>query len=297
MNQPYFVLVLAHSVHGRLRRMHVSHTILYTVLALAMVGGFTVVGFLTSYARMAWKVANYNHLRDEVSTLQQKYQALARTNEQTKEQLATLQMLASEVSSAYGIKERLEGPATISGESRLIPTYQQSLERFDLLRTARLYTPGTRRINRTWQTNIVPSLWPVSGRLLSSFGSRSDPFTGGSAFHSGVDISATTGTPIRSTADGIVRSAEWSGAYGKLIIIDHGGGVETYYAHLSSFDVIPGQEVRRSQIIAKSGGTGRASAPHLHYEVRQGGAPVNPYKYLARSIVLGSSPVQKDLPF
>jgi murein DD-endopeptidase MepM/ murein hydrolase activator NlpD len=246
---------------------------------------------------MAWKVAKLNHLRDEVSTLQQKYQALSRTNEQTKEQLATLQMLASEVTSAYGIKERLEGPPSISGESRLVPTYQQSLERFDLLRTVRLYSAGTRRITRTWQTNIVPSLWPVSGRLLSSFGSRSDPFTGGSSFHSGVDISAGSGTSVHCTADGIVKSAEWSGAYGKLVVIDHGGGVETYYAHLSGFDVIPGQDVRRSQIIGRSGGTGRVTSPHLHYEVRQGGAPVNPYKYLARSLVLGETRVQKDLPF
>jgi murein DD-endopeptidase MepM/ murein hydrolase activator NlpD len=297
MNQPYFVVVLAHSVHGRLRRMHVSHTILYTVLALAIVGGVTVAGFLSSYARMAWKVAKLNNLRDEVSTLQQKYQALSRKNEQTKEQLATLQMLASEVTSAYGIKERLEGPASISSESRLVPTYQQSLERFDLLRTARLYPAGTRRITRTWQMNVVPSLWPVSGRLLSSFGSRSDPFTGGSAFHSGVDITALAGTSVRCTADGIVKSAEWSGAYGKLVVIDHGGGVESYYAHLSAFDVIPGQDVRRSQVIGRSGGTGRVTSPHLHYEVRQGGAPVNPYKYLARSLVLGDTPVQKDLPF
>ena len=297
MNQPYFVLVLAHSVHGRLRRMHVSHTILYTVLALALVGGVTVAGFLTSYARMAWKVAKLNNLRDEVSTLQQKYQALSRTNEETKEQLATLQILASEVTSAYGIKQRLEGPASISNESRLVPTYQQSLERFDYLRTARLYPTGTRRILRTWQMNVIPSVWPVPGRLLSSFGSRSDPFTGGSSFHSGVDITAVKGTPIRCTADGIVKSAEWSGAYGKLVIIDHGGGVETYYAHLSAFEVIPGQDVRRSQVIGRSGGTGRVTSPHLHYEVRQGGAPVNPYKFLARSLVLGDRPVQKDLPF
>ena len=297
MNQPYFVLVLAHSVHGRLRRLHVSHTILYTVLALAIVGGVTVAGFLTSYARMAWKVAKLNNLRDEVSTLQQKYQALSRTNEQTKEQLATLQMLASEVTSAYGIKERLAGPPSISNESRLVPTYQQSLDQFDLLRTARLYSASKNRITRTWQVNIVPSVWPVPGRLLSSFGSRTDPFTGGSSFHSGVDISAGTGTPIRCTADGIVKSAEWSGAYGKLVVIDHGGGVETYYAHLSAFDVIPGQDVRRSQVIGRSGGTGRVTSPHLHYEVRQGGAPVNPYKYLARSLVLGNTPVQKDLPF
>lgn len=297
MNQPYFVLVLAHSVHGRLRRVHLSHTILYTVLAMAGVGMFTTVGFLTSYARMALKVGHYNSLRDEVSSLQQRYQALQRTNEQTKEQLATLQMLASEVSTAYGIKERLEGPATISSESRLVPTYQQSLERFDLLRSAKLYSVGTRRINRMWQQNVVPSLWPVSGRLLSSFGARSDPFTGGSAFHAGVDISAVRGTAVRCTADGIVRSADWSGAYGKLVVIDHGQGVETYYAHLSAFDVIPGQEVRRGQIVGRSGSTGRATSPHLHYEVRQGGAPVNPYKYLARSLVLNGAPVQKDLPF
>lgn len=297
MNQPYFVVVLAHSVHGRLRRMQVSHTVLYTVLALALVGGFSVVGFLTSYARMAWKVANYNSLRDEVSTLQQRYQALSRTNEQTKEQLATLQMLASEVTTAYGIKERLEGPATIAGESRLVPTYQQSLDRFDLLRTARIYSTGTRRINRTWQQNVVPSIWPVNGRLNSSFGSRSDPFTGGSSFHPGVDISASSGTQVRCTADGIVRMAEWSGAYGRLIVVDHGGGLETYYAHLSAFDVIPGQEVRRGQVVGRSGSTGRATSPHLHYEVRQGGAPVNPYKYLARSLAGGSAPVQKDLPF
>jgi murein DD-endopeptidase MepM/ murein hydrolase activator NlpD len=297
MNQPYFVVVLAHSVHGRLRRLHVSHTILYTVLAFALVGCVTTFGFLTSYARMAWKVSNYNTLRDEVSSLQQRYKMLQRNNEQTKEQMATLQLLATEVSAAYGIKERLEGPATIAGESRLVPTFQQSLEQFDLLRTTRLYSAGSRRINRMWQQNVIPSLWPTQGRLLSSFGSRNDPFTGGSSFHSGVDISARAGTPIRVTADGIVKKTEWAGAYGKLIVVDHGAGVETYYAHLNSFDVIPGQDVRRGQVVGRSGGTGRATSPHLHYEVRQGGAPVNPYKYLARSLVLDSTPVQKDLPF
>lgn len=295
MKQPHFVVVIAHSVHGRLRRVHLSHTVLYTVLGLAVVGGFTVAGFLTSYARMAWKVANYNSLRDEVSTLQKRYQDLQRSTEQTKDQLATLQMLASEVSMVYGIKERMDGPRSIAGEGKLMPTFQESIDQFDLLRTTRLYNPGTRRINQLWQQNVVPSIWPTNGRLLSSFGARTDPFTGGSAFHAGVDISCPTGTQIKVAADGIVRSAQWSGAYGKLVVISHGSGLETYYAHLSSFEVIPGQEVRRGQVIARSGSTGRSSAPHLHYEVRQGGAPVNPYKYLAKSLVLGT--VQKDLPF
>ena len=71
-----------------------------------------------------------------------------------------------------------------------------------------------------------------------------------------------------------------SGRYGKLVIIDHGNGLETYYAHLSQFLVVPGQEVRRNEVIALSGGTGRVTGPHLHYEVRVAGTPVNPYRYL-----------------
>ena len=219
MKQPHFVVVIAHSVHGRLRRVHLSHTVLYTVLTLALTGSFTVVGFVSSYARMAWKVTNYNSLRDEVSSLQRRYQDLQRSTEQTKEQLATLQMLASEVSMVYGIKERMDGPQSIAAEGKLMPTFQESIEQYDLLRTARVYNPGTRRINQLWQQNVVPSIWPTNGRLLSSFGSRTDPFTGGSAFHPGVDISCTTGTPIKVAADGIVRSAGWSGGYGKLIVI------------------------------------------------------------------------------
>lgn len=78
-------------------------------------------------------------------------------------------------------------------------------------------------------------------------------------------------------------TAGWAGHYGKLVVIDHANGVQTYYAHLSQFLVVTGQEVRRGQVIALSGSTGRATGPHMHYEVRLAGTPVNPYKYLARS--------------
>lgn len=168
MKQPHFVVVIAHSVHGRLRRVHLSHTVLYTVLGLAAVGCFTVAGFIASYARMAWKVGNYNNLRDEVSSLQRRYQDLQKSSEQTREQLATLQILASEVSTAYGIKERMDGPRSLVGEGKLMPTFQESIEQYDLLRSTRLFNPGTRRINQMWQQNVVPSIWPTNGRLLSS---------------------------------------------------------------------------------------------------------------------------------
>ena len=115
----------------------------------------------------------------------------------------------------------------------------------------------------------------MDGRLLGAFGRRSDPFSGEQAFHTGVDISAPIGTPIRATADGVVSTAEFASRYGRLVMIDH-GGMQTYYGHLSRFDVIAGQEVRRGQIIGALGASGRVSGPHLHYEVRLGGGPVNP---------------------
>jgi murein DD-endopeptidase MepM/ murein hydrolase activator NlpD len=92
----------------------------------------------------------------------------------------------------------------------------------------------------------------------------------------------------------VVSSADYAGGYGRLIVIDH-GAAQTYYGHLSRFDVIPGQEVRRGQIIGASGMSGRVSGPHLHYEVRLGGGPVNPYTFLARSSMARA--VKPDLPF
>jgi murein DD-endopeptidase MepM/ murein hydrolase activator NlpD len=140
-------------------------------------------------------------------------------------------------------------------------------------------------------------MWPVNGRLLSRFGDREDPFSGEQGhFHAGVDISAAMGTPVRAAADGVVYHAEYAGGgYGRLVVVDHGNGIRTWYAHLSRFEVVPGQEVRRGEIIAYSGATGRVTSPHLHFEVRMGGSPVNPYPYLTRSATLQH--VQPDLPF
>jgi murein DD-endopeptidase MepM/ murein hydrolase activator NlpD len=249
---------------------------------------------LSSYIRMTWKVANYNSLRNEVDTLRNRYQDLQREANQKKEQLASLQMLASEVSLAYGIKQKLEGPADIAGEGPLLPTYKESLEEYNFLKSAS-FSKIYRNYPRTWQTNVRPSIWPVAGRLLSTYGGRTDPFSGEGAFHTGVDISAAVGTPIRAAADGIVMHAEWAGAYGKMVVIDHGNGLTTRYAHLSRFDVVPGQEIRRGEIVGASGGTGRVTSPHLHYEVRLGGNPINPYTYLSKSAV--AEVHQKDLPF
>jgi murein DD-endopeptidase MepM/ murein hydrolase activator NlpD len=126
----------------------------------------------------------------------------------------------------------------------------------------------------------TPSIWPVAGYLSSAYGPRRDPFTGGSDFHSGLDISAPRGQPIQATADGTVATASYQGNYGNLIEIDHGFGIATRYGHLSRFAVTRGQRVRRGDIIGYVGSTGRSTSPHLHYEVLVNGRLTNPLRLL-----------------
>jgi len=292
MQQNYFILVLAHSLRGKLRRVRVPLKVVYAVMALALLGCISIFGFISSYARMAWKVANYNALRNEVEALRTRYQRLQKVTNQTNQQMASLEMFANEVSIAYGIEQKLEGPAGISGEGRLLPTYSDSVAAYRVLSS---YHRADNSFARRWHTNVQPSIWPVEGRLMGGFGERTDPFSGEGAMHTGVDISAPPGTPVRTTADGIVTFAGWYSGYGQLVVVDHGGGYETYYAHLSRFTVVDGQEVRRGEQIGAVGSTGRVTAPHLHYEVRIGGNPVNPHQYLARAGVMQM--VKKDFPF
>lgn len=287
MNQPYFILVLAHSLHGRIRRFQIDQKVVLTLLGLAVLGGFTLFGMVSSYLRMAWKVSHYNSLRQETEFLRARYKELLNESNQTNEEVAQLQIFASEVSMAYGIRK--ETPKTVSLETgsdlRLIPTFNETLDQYNLLKSSTLSTMS-RGYSRRWLVNANPAIWPVTGRLMSHFGHRDDPFSGHQSFHAGVDISVPTGTPVRATADGIVKAASYAGAYGKLIVVDHGNGKSTYYAHLSRIDVLPGQEVRLGEIVGASGATGRATAPHLHYEVRIGGSPRNPYPYLAKAPIL-----------
>ena len=296
MKQEYFVVVLAHSLRGRLRRVHIPHTAVYAVLALALVGCFSAFGVVASYARMAWKVANYNALKQEADSLKTRYLNLQKVVSDTNVQMASLQLYAKEVSVAYGIKQKLEGPATIASEGKMVPTFAETLQEYNYLVNADKLSISNRTSRRLMAIKSPPTLWPVVGRLMDGFARRTDPFSGEGAFHKGVDITAPTGTTVRTTADGIVVQAEMvAGGYGRLIIIDHGGGYQTYYAHLSKISVRAGQEVRCGEVIGAVGTSGRVTAPHLHYEVRVGGTPMNPYRFLANSTVYREVP--KDFGF
>ena len=127
----------------------------------------------------------------------------------------------------------------------------------------------------------IPSVHPVANlAFTSNFGIRSDPFRGTAAMHAGVDIPGPIGTPIYATADGVIDRAERSGGYGNLVEINHGKGIQTRYGHLSKILVSDGTHVRRGQLIALMGSTGRSTGSHLHYEVRIDGHAVNPVPFL-----------------
>ncbi|MHB1253625.1 MAG: murein hydrolase activator EnvC family protein [Candidatus Humimicrobiaceae bacterium] len=123
-------------------------------------------------------------------------------------------------------------------------------------------------------------MWPTAGRLISGFGMRRHPIFGGMRMHTGVDLAAPSGTPIFAADGGEVLQASYSGGYGNSILIYHGGGFATFYAHMSGFAVGQGQMVKRGQVIGYVGATGWATGPHLHFEVRINGVAQNPLGYL-----------------
>jgi murein DD-endopeptidase MepM/ murein hydrolase activator NlpD len=125
-----------------------------------------------------------------------------------------------------------------------------------------------------------PTSWPVRGWITSRFGRRHSPFFKGVTFHCGLDIANEEGTSVKAPADGVAVFAGRYGSYGKLIVLDHGYGYSTRYGHLHRPLVKTGQWVHRGQVIGFMGNSGRSSAPHLHFEIRLNGIPVNPLKYL-----------------
>lgn len=298
MNQQCLVVEFAHSMHGRVQRIHITYKSLAYLVGTLGIATLLAFGLFSSYLRMTWQVSHYNELRTDFDHLRARYQELQRVSRQHNEQMASLETLANEVTVAYGLNEPNHPNATkaLAADNSLTPDVKASIEEYNFLKEAS-YSGIYHHYAYQWQSHTTPSLWPVKGVLGSSFGGRSDPFSGEGAFHTGVDLAVPSGTPVRASADGVVMNAGWGGAYGKLVVIDHGNGLQTYYAHLSQFLILPGQEVRRGEVIALSGATGRATGPHVHYEVRLHGTPVNPYKYMAKPTLTAQSlkPVHSDL--
>ena len=153
----------------------------------------------------------------------------------------------------------------------------------ELIETSRQIEQMIKRI-QSGEKNIGGSTgtmtWPAEGEITSPFGWRVHPIFGTQRLHTGIDIGADYGDAIRAADGGVVIHADWMGGYGNAVIIDHGNGISTLYAHNSQLLVDEGQTVAKGQTVARCGSTGYSTGPHLHFEVRQNGSPVNPLNYL-----------------
>ncbi|HMD76691.1 MAG TPA: M23 family metallopeptidase [Terracidiphilus sp.] len=305
LGKRYYILFVAREEDGRIRKIPIPLRYAYGFVAAALVGAFTIVGLAGSYTRMLLKTESFNQVRQERETLRKGYRQMAQIAHDRNVQVASLGALANEVTALYGLRQNrlasAKATAAASAAAEQTPAslaltddvnQQQvklSIDQFYVLRAQAM----SGRVSRALESGLspsfagdwteladAPSLWPLEGRVGSSFGERQDPINGEGAFHSGIDIDAPYGSPVRAAADGEVTGASMVAGYGREIVLDHGHDVLTLYGHLSAMAVVPGQHVIRGQVIGYVGQSGRATGPHLHYEVRVHNVPVNPHKYL-----------------
>ena len=290
MKPEAYTIFVASSRKGSFRKITLPGYVLHLVAILAVVGGVTVLAAAGSYTRMLWKVGNYNALRRQQDTLKHNYEQLQSSVKDTNERMNSLQSLATEVAMTYGFMRFRQSPFGVNETPHASNGgFEQSVAQFNFLERnvgeAALPAGNLRLLSSASLADLTstPTLWPVIGHLTGAFGERMDPFSGEGAFHTGVDISSQYGDAVRVSADGVVIEADERAGYGRLVVVDHGFGLTTFYGHLSSFNVLAGQQLRRGDTIGNVGVSGRSTGPHVHYEVRINGAPVNPMRYLRQA--------------
>jgi murein DD-endopeptidase MepM/ murein hydrolase activator NlpD len=285
----YTIFILPHA-QARFRKLHVSRNFVLVIAALAFcIGGtaaWTPHFFFHSRAlaeRAAAIELENRKLREDKS----RYEAVVT---QMGEHLAAVESVAGKLAQAVGIRdipsERPSGGAGTAFGTRADIFGEESSalrKRMENLDTS------FDRLEQAWGERLkvlasTPSLAPVSGFFSDGFGWRRDPIDGAREFHKGVDIVASTGTPVRASADGLVTAAGRMAGYGAMIQVVHGFGMSTRYGHLSRVMVAPGQRVKRGEVIGLVGSTGRSTGPHLHYEVFRAGVQVDPRKYLGEAL-------------
>ncbi len=272
----------------------------YRILRQALVGFIiaSVANFVFSYFFYTPKMYRINQRRSE---LMLQHQALRENIDGATKKLSEIKQRDYNVyRSVFGMDSmKIDGiytsypadkyAAVASGPEILAASWQalDQLARLAYFESKSFDQVEVLAADKELMAAAIPTFWPMDRQLIRNigkFGWRIDPVYGGSRFHSGIDFSGKTGTPIYSTGDGKVIAAEISRGYGKEVLIDHGYGYRTRYAHLSYISVVAGQTIRRGEQVGELGSTGKSTGPHLHYEVIYRGEPMNPMGYLSRNI-------------
>lgn len=300
MPKKYTILVIPEGTH-HVKRFHLSSWLL-PFLCIFFIGAVAMAGFwYHEYRQVCRKLPDLAILEQQTRHQQVQMEAFAQRLAGFKEQMAQLRSFNHRLRVLANLEKPKEhdqalgvgGPEgqgggvgvrlSNSSRERLMMAMQRDLDNLEAAGQAELEIQQQLAKFLTERRSILastPSIWPVRGWVTSGFGYRISPFTGKRAFHAGIDISTRRGTPIIAPADGVVTFAGWEGGYGRTLVINHGHGLVTRYGHLYKFKVKKGQKVKRGQVIALVGNTGRSSGPHLHYEVLMSGVPTNPRYYI-----------------
>jgi murein DD-endopeptidase MepM/ murein hydrolase activator NlpD len=291
-----YTIVIANQSSGVIRRLTLSlrPTLAVTGLVFALP---VLIGLGARWSG----VAELDHLRVSNAALREENISYRAATGELTGQISALQAALTDLSAQAHLdpttaKAFSKLPAVVRGQAMggaseaqtqaLLAAMRSPEDTFGVLKDLlgnlerRLSLVRTDVTRQTQLANATPSIWPALGWLTSAYGARTDPFSGLSAHHLGLDIAADKGQPVFVTANGTVKSAEWSGDYGNMVVVEHESGLTTRYAHMSKIAVVPGTQVTRGDVLGYVGATGRASGPHLHYEIWANGRPLNPLQLL-----------------
>ena len=289
MGNRYSTIIFVPHARAKFRKLRISHRTAFSIISILslslILSAFFSIQYFTSLSR-SHELAK---LKRENKDLQVANEQFSRSVENLRGQLKGVEEKTRKLAiiAEMGVNAldatAQGGVGGTRSDEMTLPPYSDEIDKMTF-RSRRLESDlsllETRLEERSRWLSSTPSIAPVRGILTDGFGGRSDPFTGEPGTHNAVDISTATGQVVRAPADGIVVKAEWANGYGNVIYVSHGYGYSSRYGHLRAFHVKPGERVKRGDILGFVGSTGRSTGPHLHYEVRLNGKPVNPLEYI-----------------
>lgn len=302
--KPFTIMVVPHS-GKQVRTMSITKSLIISSAALLLMIGASGGYFFYKYSEYRNANKEFANYKTETEQIRKEYDSISGKAETVQKKLDALQQLENDLRAKNGLppvnnKQDSGGKGgTLQSRSGLshqfmvlnVDAINQLEENADSQVTSVQSTLNdinekaaerkAEEQRKQYEANHMPDIWPTSYRnITSDFGYRQDPFGGFYALHTGIDIAGSYGSPIVTTAAGVVEIAGWDGGYGNSVLINHGNGLSTRYGHMSSLNVKVGQTVSKGDCIGFMGSTGRSTGIHVHYEVLVNGNVVNPQKYL-----------------